>query len=263
MNYSSPMDPLEAALTSLKLQKTPNVRGTSRKFGIVESTLRRRFRGKTVSFQQARYKSHNRLSHAQKKTLIIQINRLTDRGLPPTTKMMKNFAEEIVQGPVGKNWVGALVKRYRTELKSIYFRNMNSDRMKSEYAPVFKHFYDLVSENFKCLNVKCLHCLQLIHYTEKYHFTPDVIWNWDEKGFLIEQASITQRIMSLEAYRLGRITHASQNGSREFISSLACISAHEVALPPVLIYKGEHLQDSWLEDLNEGEKEFFTSSSKG
>ncbi len=33
------MNPLETALTSLKLQKVPNVRDTSRKFGIVESTL--------------------------------------------------------------------------------------------------------------------------------------------------------------------------------------------------------------------------------
>ena len=151
------MDPLEAALASLKLQEVPNVRGTSKKFGIVESTLRRRFKGKTVSFQHARYKSHNRLSHAQEEALINQINRFTDRGLPPTTRMVRNFAEEIVQGRVGKNWVDVFVKRHRTELKSIYLRNMDSDRVKSEYAPVFKHFYDLVSRSFKRFNLNCLH----------------------------------------------------------------------------------------------------------
>lgn len=69
--------------------------------------------------------------------------------------------------------------------------------------------------------------------------------------------------MSLEAFRSGRITHANQDGSREFISLLACILAKGDVLPPALIYKGKHLQDSWLEDLNEGEKGFFTSSSKG
>ena len=105
--------------------------------------------------------------------------------------------------------------------------------------------------------------MQLIEYTEKYHITADLTWNWDEKGFLIGQASITQRIMSLEALQSGRITHASQDGSREFISLLACISASGAFLPPALIYKGEHLQDSWLEDLHEGEEGFFTSSSKG
>ena len=97
------MDPLEAALESLNLQEVPNVRSTSRKFGIVESTLRRRFKGKTVFYQRAKYLSHNCLSHAQEKTLIMQINRLTDRGIPPTIRMMRNFAEEIIQKPIGKN----------------------------------------------------------------------------------------------------------------------------------------------------------------
>ena len=82
----------------------------------------------------------------------MQINRLTDRGIPPTTRMVRNFAEEIIQRPVGKNWVGEFVKRYDTKLKSIYLRNMDRDRMKSEYAPVFKYFYDLVSEKFESLN---------------------------------------------------------------------------------------------------------------
>ena len=177
--------------------------------------------------------------------------------------MVKNFAEEVIKDNVGKNWAREFVKRYNTELKSIYLRNMDRDRMKSEYAPVFKHFYDLVSDDLKRqINFKRSHCMQLSHYVEKYHLTTDVMWNWDEKDFVIGQASIIQRIMSLEAFESGRITHASQDGSREFISLLACISANDVALPPALIIKGEHLQDSWLEDLKEGEEGFFTSLSK-
>ena len=69
--------------------------------------------------------------------------------------------------------------------------------------------------------------------------------------------------MSLEAFQSGRITHANQDESREFINLLACISVSGAFFPPVLIYKGEHLQDSWLKDLHEGEKSFFTSFSKG
>lgn len=141
------MDPLEAALASLSLQEAPNIRATAREFGVIESTLRRRFRGQTVSARQARFETHNRLSKAQEKALINQINHLTDRGIPPTTKMVKIFAEEIIKDSVGKNWVGAFVKRYQTELKSIYLRNMNSDRMKAKYASIFKHFYDLVSDD--------------------------------------------------------------------------------------------------------------------
>ena len=55
--------------------------------------------------------------------------------------------------------------------------------------------------------------------------------------------------MSREALESGRIPRAAQDGSREFISLLACISATGGVLPPALIYKGESsLQDSWLED---------------
>ena len=45
--------------------------------------------------------------------------------------------------------------------------------------------------------------------------------------------------MSLQAYKQGRIKQAAQDGNREFISLLACISATGRALPATLIYQGE------------------------
>ena len=82
---------------------------------------------------------------------------------------------------------------------------------------------------------------------------------------MIGQASATQRIMSLEALESGRITHASQDGNREFISLLACIGADGTALPPALIYKGDSgiLQDTWVEDVNPNDEAFFAVSAKG
>ena len=67
----------------------------------------------------------------------------------------------------------------------------------------------------------------------------DNTYNWDEKGFLIGIASVTQRILSLEALLSRRITHASQDGNREFITLLAYISAAGIALPPAIIYQSE------------------------
>ena len=82
---------------------------------------------------------------------------------------------------------------------------------------------------------------------------------------MIGHASATQRIMSLEALESGRITHASQDGNREFISLLACIGADGTALPPALIYKGDSsiLQDTWVEDVNPNDEAFFAVSAKG
>lgn len=103
----------------------------------------------------------------------------------------------------------------------------------------------------------------MIRLIEKYNITADTIWNWDEKGFLIGVASAVQRIMTLEALKSGRITHASHDGSREFISLLACICANGTALPPALIYGGEAFQNTWLEDVNANDEAFFATSSKG
>jgi hypothetical protein len=60
----------------------------------------------------------------------------------------------------------------------------------------------------------------------------------------------TKCVMSKKALESSRIIYASQDGSREFISLLVCISADGVALSPSLIYRGDSrtLQDTWMED---------------
>jgi hypothetical protein len=45
--------------------------------------------------------------------------------------------------------------------------------------------------------------------------------------------------MTQQAYESSRVKQAVQDGSREFISLLACVSAIGQRLPPALIYKGE------------------------
>jgi hypothetical protein len=74
----------------------------------------------------------------------------------------------------------------------------------------------------------------------------------------------TKRILSHEAYKSGRVKHSKQDGSREFISLLACICADGTALPPALIYTGEShdLQDTWVEDLGD-ETAYFAASDNG
>ena len=79
---------------------------------------------------------------------------------------------------------------------------------------------------------------------------------------MIGQATATQRIMNREALESGRITRASQDGSREFISLLAYISAIGAVLPPALIYKGDSsLYNIWLEDWVPGDTAYFAVSS--
>ncbi len=71
--------------------------------------------------------------------------------------------------------------------------------------------------------------------------------------------------MTKEAYRQGRIRNSQRDGSREFISLLVCVCADGTATPPALIYQGasNDLQSTWIEDLKEGDKAYFTASTNG
>jgi hypothetical protein len=85
-----------------------------------------------------------RLTTVQEEVLIKHINDFSDRGLPPTTQIVKNLAEEIIHDTVGKNWVSDFVRRKGDRLRSLYLRNIDNMRAKADYAPIFKYFYDQV-----------------------------------------------------------------------------------------------------------------------
>ena len=71
--------------------------------------------------------------------------------------------------------------------------------------------------------------------------------------------------MTRSAYISGRVTKNKQDGSREFISLLACVSAIGKAIPPLLIYKGSSgdLQDTWVTDVKADDGVYFASSDNG
>ena len=110
------MDSIDIALDDLKGQLKPNVLATAKKHGLVESTLRRRWKGQTVSIGHAILEYYQQLTSTQEEVLIGHINRLTDRGIPPTPRMVRNLAEEVINGPLRKNWTTAFVKRHKIRL---------------------------------------------------------------------------------------------------------------------------------------------------
>lgn len=88
----------------------------------------------------------------------------------------------------------------------------------------------------------------------------------DEKGFLIGLLQNTKRIMTAKHYNQGRVVGVKQDGSREFITLIAAISASGNAVTPTLIYKGasHDLQDTWLENYDHSQdKANFAATEKG
>ena len=109
------------------------------------SALSRRIRWLTKSRKEALSFWNQCLTDEQEEVLIQRINDLTDRGMPPTSQIVKNLAEEMRGKGVNKNWVGQFVKRHCIRLKSVYLRNINNLRASAEYAPMFQLFFSVVS----------------------------------------------------------------------------------------------------------------------
>ena len=135
---------MQKALAEIESSSAPNLTEIAKKYKLDRSTLSRRAAGKTVSRAEFQSQVHQCLTNAQERVLINQINRLTDRGIPPTSQMVKNFVQEMIGRDVGKNWVSEFCKWYQSELKSLYLRHIDNTRVKNEYPPLYQYFFDLV-----------------------------------------------------------------------------------------------------------------------
>ena len=122
----------ELALADLTKQDKPSYMATAKKYGVVRTTLRARFLSQSLSIPAAASKYRRRL------TLIKHINSLTDLGIPPTSRFVRNLADEMIRGLVEKDWTSDYVKRYQDRLKSLHLRNVDSQRVRAEYAPSFR-----------------------------------------------------------------------------------------------------------------------------
>ena len=136
---------MQLALEACRQVASPNFSAITQDFPSTDRhTLRWRFEGIQTSRREAHSIHHQNLSIEEEEQLIITINKLTARGLPPTSQMVRNLAEEMISRAVGKNWTGQFVKRHQNRLESIYLRNIDNIRTQSEYTPMIKLFFDLV-----------------------------------------------------------------------------------------------------------------------
>ena len=88
----------------------------------------------------------------------------------------------------------------------------------------------------------------------------------DEKGFAIGKSKNEKRICSIKYLKSKLVLGSVQDGNREWISLLACISATGVALPPTLVFRSESgdYQKAWLQDYDPATQcAYFATSESG
>ena len=115
------------AIADLKTQDRTNIAATARKYDLTRETLSKRWRGITES-QEDYYLSLQQLTETQETELVEYVNKLTNRGFPPTPQLLKNIAKSLSQKTLGPNWVAHFYQRHRTRLASIYLRTIDYKR---------------------------------------------------------------------------------------------------------------------------------------
>ena len=143
---------MKAALAAIESQGVGNYREIAREFDLVHTTVMRRWKGQTHSRANFQSEVNQNLTNEQERLLVKQLNRLTDRTIPLISQIVKNFAEEIIRRSIGKNQVSDFCRRHQSKLKSLYLRNIEHLRVKGEYGPTYKLFYDLVKCFFALLS---------------------------------------------------------------------------------------------------------------
>ena len=97
----------------------------------------------------------------------------------------------------------------------------------------------------------------------QYDVEPGNTYNMDEKGFMIGVLGRSKRVFDKEKWYSKEVKAALQDGSREWITLLACVCADGSALPPGLIYEAAAgaIQSDWVEDIDAEKHTAFVASS--
>lgn len=156
-DISSTMEAIEAALASLELSDSVNYAQTAREYGVDPTTLRRRHKGKQVSRHQATFESKSLLTDVQEQVLISHIKRFSERGIPPTPQMVRNFAAEIGKERPGKNWVYEFNRRHTDELDSRYLKGFDFNRKHADRLESYQTWFRLVSRLYLYPPLRVIH----------------------------------------------------------------------------------------------------------
>ena len=93
---------IDAAVAFLESSEKPNFKKTAKKFMVDRNTLRRRYKGKSISYKEAITRCSMKLSPEQEEVLVCYIIDLINWGIPPSPCIVKNFAEEIIADYLNK-----------------------------------------------------------------------------------------------------------------------------------------------------------------
>jgi hypothetical protein len=244
------MDPIEKAIEDLKSQtlkgRIPYTK-TAEKYGVVPTTLRRRYLAETKP-RELKNLQQQLLTPEQEKELVKWIKQETQGHQPPARSLVASKASLLAGRDVGINWVHRFYSRHQDQL--VYKNSTPMDRLRHQADSYHKY-----EAYFTYLEQK----------SQEYQVPPWLQYNMDEKGFALGQMNNSKRFFSRALWERKVVQAPLQDGSQEWITILACICANGTALSPGLIYQSSTsaVQSSWVEDIDQNHGAFVTASPSG
>jgi hypothetical protein len=163
--------------------------------------------------------------------------------------MIRRFASEVARKELGIHWVDRYIERHKVDLVSHWATGIDRSRHQADSQSKYSLYFELLRSKLS-----------------QYDIEPCNTYNMDEKGFMLGVLTRSKRVFSRRLYEEGKIKAHIQDGSREWITLLACICADGSHLEPALIYQSASgsIQDSWLQAFNpDDHRAHFASSPSG
>ena len=132
-----------AQIRNLKLGDKLVYTAIAKDHGVDRSTVRRRHQRGQVPLYVAN-QQRRKLTPQQEAELVRYIEELTARHLPPTRRMVRNFASVVAQNPCSDSWVTRFLSRHRNPLTSQWVTGMDSNRHNAEFEYKYKLYFDML-----------------------------------------------------------------------------------------------------------------------
>jgi hypothetical protein len=228
----------QEALNGVKAGIYQTLNEAAVKLRVDADILYRRCKG--VEGRVAAHEDQRLLTQAEERALVKWLTHLTASGYPARHSFLRKMAvglqnmriakindasQELVSyPPIGKNWSTRFLNRY-PQLKTMIARAIETSRIKEVTRPLIVEWFDVF--------------IKLIHENE---ILPENIYNMDETGFPLGTIQKAQVIVDSSV----RMKYQSQPGRQEWITAVECVSADGISIPPLIIFKGETLMNSWM-----------------
>jgi len=220
---------IHLAISALNTNQIQTERRAAATFEVSRATLHRRRAGRPA--RRDCQPNSRKFTQAEEKVIVQYILDLDRRGFAPTYAAVRDMADKLLAargaGQVGQKWPANFVRR-TDSLKTRFNRAYDRQRALCEDSVLIRGWFELVEQT-----------------KAKYGICDEDVYNFDEAGFMM--GKIMTQLVVTGSERRGR-PKAVQPGNREWVTVIQGINAAGWAIPPFIIFAGQHHLSAWYEE---------------